>query len=187
MRVRTFMQGWTADGFAEAGLTYEGAGRVERFFGETGAQSTVVPAIDAALGVGMSEDALLPYLLAMRSYMPTAHASFVAALERGPRLRDAVVATRDAALVASYDGAVAALVAFRKLHFELAYTYVRQWDKRPDDEIKGTGGTPFMPYLKKHRRTTYETLIERAADSDPAEEEDRLATNGTAAAASPSP
>ncbi len=63
---------------------------------------------------------------------------------------------------AAYDRAVAALVAFRKLHFELAFTYVRQWDSRKDDEIQGTGGTPFMPYLRKHRRTTYETLIEPA-------------------------
>ena len=54
-------------------------------------------------------------------------------------------------------------VSFRKLHFELAYEYVRKWDQRPDDEIKGTGGTPFMPYLRKHRRTTYETLIDKNA------------------------
>ena len=69
-------------------------------------------------------------------------------------------------LVAAYDRCVAALVAFRKLHFELAYTYVRQWDARKDDEIQGTGGTPFMPYLRKHRRTTFETLIERAGKTD---------------------
>ena len=51
-------------------------------------------------------------------------------------------------------------VAFRKLHFELAFTYVRQWDSRKDEEIQGTGGTPFMPYLRKHRRTTHEALID---------------------------
>ena len=60
---------------------------------------------------------------------------------------------------ASYNRCIDGLVRFRKLHFELAYTYVRQWDTRPDEEIKGTGGTPFMPYLKKHRRTTFETLV----------------------------
>jgi len=165
-RVRVFMQGWTADGMPEAGLAYEGAGRSETFFGETGAQSSLVPALDAALGIGMSEDDLLPYLLAMRDYMPAEHAAFVRHLEAGPRLRDAVVAAGDGALVAAYDDAVAALVVFRKLHFELAYTYVRQWDSRPDDDIKGTGGTPFMPYLKKHRRTTYETLIAPAAPEE---------------------
>ena len=99
-RVRTFMSGWTHESMPPAGLAYEGvpatAGasaepwRSERYFGETGAQSSVVPALDAALGVGMSEDELLPYLLQMRLYMPPEHAAFIEALERGPPLRDAV-------------------------------------------------------------------------------------------------
>ena len=190
-RVRTFMSGWTHESMPQEGLSYagvparparqadaDGGGgggggghgaaasksglRCERYFGETGAQSSVVPALDAALGIGMSEDDLLPYLLAMRSYMPPEHAAFIEALERGPDLRDAVVGAADAGLTTAYDRVVAALVSFRKLHFELAFTYVRQWDSRKDDEIQGTGGTPFMPYLRKHRRTTYETLIEPA-------------------------
>ena len=90
-----------ADGMPEAGPAYEGAGRSETFFGETGAQSSLVPALDAALGIGMSEDDLLPYLLAMRDYMPAEHAAFVRHLEAGPRLRDAVVAAGDGALVAA--------------------------------------------------------------------------------------
>ena len=118
-----------------------------------------MPALDAALGIGMSEDELLPYLLAMRSYMPPEHAAFIAALERGPPLRDSVLGQASPRLTAAYDRCVAALVAFRKLHFELAFTYVRKWDSRKDEEIQGTGGTPFMPYLRKHRRTTFETLI----------------------------
>lgn len=179
-RVRVFMSGWTADAMPEEGLTYEGVEgvprtetaargdgkgggrggwRTEAYFGETGAQSSVVPALDAALGVGFSEDELLPYLLAMREYMPPRHAEFIRALERAPSLRDAVVASGDAELQEAYNRCIEGLVHFRKLHFELAYTYVRQWDQRPDEEIKGTGGTPFMPYLKKHRRTTFETLV----------------------------
>ena len=98
--------------------------------------------------------------------MPPEHAAFLDALERAPPLRDAVLAYAEPTLTAAYDRCVAALVTFRKLHFELAYTYVRQWDSRPDDDIKGTGGTPFMPYLKKHRRTTYETLIAPAAPEE---------------------
>merc|ERR1719199_14449 len=80
--------------------------RVEQYFGETGAQSSVVPALDAALGIGMSEDKLLPYLMAMRLYMPPEHASFLNALERGPKLRDAVVKISDPALTAAYDRSV---------------------------------------------------------------------------------
>ena len=122
-----------------------------------------MPALDAALGIGMSEDELLPYLLAMRSYMPPEHAALIEALERGPPLREAVLAQAAPRLTAAYDKCVAALVTFRKLHFELAYTYVRQWDSRKDEDIQGTGGTPFMPYLRKHRRTTFETLIDKGS------------------------
>ena len=161
------MSGWTHEAMPPEGLVYEGVApasrtdgaagaddggeavwRTERYFGETGAQSSVVPALDAALGIGMSEDELLPYLLAMREYMPPEHAAFIDALERGPRLREAVRRANDDALTAAYDRCVSALVAFRKLHFELAFTYVRQWDSRKDDEIQGTGGTPARPLCR---------------------------------------
>ena len=62
-----------ADVTADAGADADAAAaawRTERYFGETGAQSSVVPALDAALGVGFSEDELLPYLLAMRECSP---------------------------------------------------------------------------------------------------------------------
>ena len=90
---------------------------------------------------------------------------------QGHDLRAAVVGAADAGLAAAYDRVVAALVSFRKLHFELAFTYVRKWDSRKDEEIQGTGGTPFMPYLRKHRRTTYETLIGESAEPDDSESE----------------
>ena len=174
------MSGWTHEAMPPEGLVYEGVApasrtdgaagaddggeavwRTERYFGETGAQSSVVPALDAALGIGMSEDELLPYLLAMREYMPPEHAAFIDALERGPRLREAVRRTNDDVLTAAYDRCVSAAGRLQdELHFELAFTYVRQWDSRKDDEIQGTGGTPFMPYLRKHRRTTHEALID---------------------------
>ena len=41
-----------------------------------------------------------------------------------------------------------------------------RWYARKDDEIQGTGGTPFMPYLRKHRKTTFETLIGDGAADD---------------------
>lgn len=46
---------------------------------------------------------------------------------------------------------------------------MRQWDARADDEIQGTGGTPFMPYLRKHRRTTFETLVPTAGAEESTE------------------
>ncbi|CAK0851285.1 unnamed protein product, partial [Prorocentrum cordatum] len=101
MRVRVFMKGWTADelpdGMEYSGVPSAGAGskdspwRRERFYGETGAQSSVVPAFDAALGLAMSEDPLSPYLVAMRGYMPPKHSDFISRLESGPSVRGVVL------------------------------------------------------------------------------------------------
>ena len=68
------------------------------------------------------------------------HAEFIRALARTSPLRTAVLDSGDAQLRAAYNRCIEGLVRFRKLHFELAYTYVRQWDERPDEQIKGTGG-----------------------------------------------
>ena len=71
------------------GVIYEGVeaygGRPQQFRGETGAQSSIVPALDAMLGVGHKEDALRTYLQEMRTYMPPAHRAFIEALEERGR------------------------------------------------------------------------------------------------------
>ncbi|KAK3238891.1 hypothetical protein CYMTET_51138 [Cymbomonas tetramitiformis] len=180
MRVRLFMSGWTHEALPH-GMEYErvpscarDAGkdmpqiaehhwRRERYFGETGAQSSVLPALDAALGIAMSEDDLSPYLKAMRDYMPPHHAEFMRAIEHGPSVRKLLlsVVAREVyqsavavQTVAAYNECIDGLTLFRGIHFELAYAFVRKFDERKDDEIRGTGGTPFMPYLKKHRVNT---------------------------------
>merc|ERR1719507_2438510 len=107
-----------------------GEWRCERFFGETGAQSSVVPALDAALGLAMSDDPLLPYLQAMRNYMPPKHSDFISRLEHGPSIRAVVLQaaktrggsfSSDSAerLVQAYNRCVQGLVTFRAVHFEL--------------------------------------------------------------------
>ncbi len=54
--------------------------------------------------------------------------------------------------------AVEALEAFRSLHLEYAAAYIfrqAQTDAKNPHAV-GTGGTPFMEYLKKHRDETAE-------------------------------
>lgn len=152
-RVRRPMAGWT--------LLYEDRMTVETYDGETGAQSSVIPAIDAALGLRCDDlggDAkaasLVPYLMRMRDYMPPAHAQLIADLEApGHRLRQFCAQHRS--LVDAFDATVHALADFRALHLGLAFRFVRQWDDRSDDDVLGTGGTAFMPYLRAHRDATH--------------------------------
>ena len=100
-------------------------GTLFRCFGETGAQSSLIPSLDACLGIatdaGAAGDALVPYLRQMRGYMPSQHANFVTKLEAGSQVRACAAASTSPRLVKGYNEAVQALHRFRGLHMSLAY------------------------------------------------------------------
>jgi indoleamine 2,3-dioxygenase len=104
------------------------------------------------------------YLMEMRDYMPPAHRAFIAAVEAGASVRDYVIAHREQmpALSANYNAAVEGLERFRSTHLEYAHSYIikqsRGGTRNPNSV--GTGGTPFGPYLKKHRDETARGKIE---------------------------
>ena len=70
-RVRLFMTGWKDARLPDAGVYYEGVDQHFSLYGETGAQSTLIPALDACLGITSSAGAeggsLVPYLLEVRA------------------------------------------------------------------------------------------------------------------------
>jgi indoleamine 2,3-dioxygenase len=155
-RVRPYLHG-----FSENPVLYQGvaayAGRPQTFFGETGAQSTIIPSLDAALGIEHSTDSLRIYLNKMRDYMPPAHRAFLGAIENGPSIRQIVLGRADgnAALRDAYNACVALVEQFRAKHLEYAATYIhKQAQQGYNSSHYGTGGTPFMAYLKKHRDET---------------------------------
>ncbi|HLJ24801.1 MAG TPA: hypothetical protein VKT71_11885 [Candidatus Acidoferrales bacterium] len=161
-RVRPYIHGWKNHPDLPEGVVYEGVeaygGRPQQFRGETGAQSAIVPALDAMLGVGHKEDALSTYLKEMRTYMPPAHRSFIEALESRRAVRPFVQRAGRRGLTAAYNACVECLESFRALHLEYAATYIfqqAQTDAKNPHAV-GTGGTPFMDYLKKHRDETGE-------------------------------
>lgn len=158
-RVRPYIHGWKNHPALPDGVVYEGVAalgeRPQRFRGETGAQSGIVPVLDAALGVAHADDPLRTYLMEMRGYMPPAHRAFIEAIEAAPKLRPFVLqaAKSDIALREAYNACVAALEAFRSIHLQYAATYIHQQSQSgaANPTEVGTGGTPFMQYLKKHR------------------------------------
>ena len=163
-RVRPYIHGWRDHPALPGGLVYEGVaafgGEPQRFRGETGAQSSIVPAIDATLGVTHEDDTLAAYLREMRDYMSRAHGELIAALAERSRVRG-VAASGGAALCEAYNACLERLAAFRSLHLEYAGRYIyaqsRQWEANP--ATVGTGGTPFIPYLSKHRDETLSHLL----------------------------
>jgi indoleamine 2,3-dioxygenase len=159
-RVRPYIHGWKNHPDIPEGVIYEGVeaygGRPQKFRGETGAQSSIVPALDAMLGVRHNEDMLSVYLQEMRSYMPPGHRAFIESLERRTPVRAFIQEAARPALTSVFNACVNALEDFRSLHFEYAAAYIfqqAQTDPKNPHAV-GTGGTPFTAYLKKHRDET---------------------------------
>jgi indoleamine 2,3-dioxygenase len=164
-RVRPYIHGWRNHPDVPNGIVYEGVdeyeGTPQTFRGETGAQSAIVPALDALLGVGHAPDELRGYLEEMRAYMPPGHRRFIEQIERLGSVREVTaLGGRDA--VNAYNRCVEELETFRSTHLKYAAQYIfhqAQTDPKNPHAV-GTGGTPFMPYLKKHRDETHHHLIE---------------------------
>ncbi|HZP83474.1 MAG TPA: hypothetical protein VFB21_17650 [Chthonomonadaceae bacterium] len=163
-RVRPYIHGWKNNPALPNGMVYEGVqayhGEPQFFRGETGAQSSIIPALDAVLGVTHRDDPLKAYLMEMRDYMPERHRAFIAACEQGPSVH-AYLAARPqghSTLHDLYNECVTWIERFRSLHLEYAARYIyKQGHKEANNPTHvGTGGTPFMTYLKKHRDETAE-------------------------------
>ncbi len=156
-RVRPYIHGWKNNPALPNGLIYEGVaaygGQPQQFRGETGAQSSIIPTLDGLLGIQHADDPLKTYLMEMRLYMPPAHRRFIEAVEARSTVRETVLQNGDSALRDAYNACVENIQRFRALHLEYAASYIyKQQAKDPKNPTRvGTGGTPFMKYLKKHR------------------------------------
>jgi len=161
-RVRPFIHGWKDHPALPSGVVYEGVAELpgaQRLRGETGAQSTIVPVLDALLGVAHAPDPLREYLDEMRDYMPPRHRAFLEHVESGGgSVRSAVreLRAQRPELAETYDACLRWLEAFRTLHLDYAARYIHaQAGGGANPSDVGTGGTPFMKYLAKHRDETH--------------------------------
>jgi indoleamine 2,3-dioxygenase len=161
-RVRPYIHGFTQHPVVYEGVV-EFGGEPQSFHGETGAQSSIIPLLDAALGIAHAPDELTEYLAAMRRYMPPQHRALLEAVGAGPSIRDFVRATSEPRLVDVYDECLRLIGVFRTQHLEFAATYIHGQSQRgANSTLYGTGGTPFMPYLKKHRDETRRAMSQVA-------------------------
>ncbi|MBI1372633.1 MAG: hypothetical protein GC159_07710 [Phycisphaera sp.] len=161
LRVRPFTHGWTNNPALPGGMRYDGVDAFDgpqSFRGETGAQSTVVPAIDAAVGVEHPNDHLNDHLRDMRDYMPPAHREFLEWMETSS-VRTLVRERGDAGLTSTYSACIRQLAEFRNVHLKIAHDYVYAHkgsaiDSASNPASVGTGGTPPIDYLRHHRDAT---------------------------------
>lgn len=119
------------------GVIYEGVDAAPMDFrGETGAQSSVVPALVAFLKVPHKPTRLTDHLADMRRFMPAEHRALLERIEAMPTVRGLV----DKSL---YNEALEALAVFRETHVGFAREYIARWV----DDPRGTGGTPYLEWL----------------------------------------
>jgi indoleamine 2,3-dioxygenase len=154
-RIQPFLRGFERDP-----VVYEGvealANRPQSFVGASAAQGALIPFLDAVLGIAHEADSLRAYLVELRRYMPPHHLEVLRRAEAGPPLREQVLGcrTNQPELVGLHDACVVQLERFRSAHLELTAVYITAQLRASCPEARGTGGTPFVPYLKKHRDET---------------------------------
>ncbi|MEG3151861.1 indoleamine 2,3-dioxygenase [Sphingomonas sp. ZT3P38] len=155
-RIRLYINGWKNNAALPDGLLYEGVerfgGTPQEFRGPTGSQSSIVPAMDALFQVSHENDELRDLLLELHPYRPRRHRAFIEDLQAASGLRDFAIG-QDQSLKDAFNACVEQVARFRTRHLEYAAAYINKQASSGagNDPDIGTGGTPFMKYLKKHR------------------------------------
>jgi indoleamine 2,3-dioxygenase len=155
-RVRPFIHGWKNNPSLPQGMLYEGVSTEAKFYrGETGAQSGIVPVLDAVFGITHADDPLRQYLLEMREYMPKEHRMFLEDVEKKLSLRS-VLSSAPSTVKDGYNQVIYLIEQFRTTHLKYAVSYIanQAQTSSKNSTAVGTGGTPFVKYLTKHRDET---------------------------------
>ncbi len=150
-RIRPWMYGFK-------GVVYEGVPEYQNlpqsFIGASGAQSSVLPALDAALGICHDSSYCSAYVEKLRLYMPPGHRRFIEGSENAPSLRKFVLESGSADLRHAYNAAVESLRAFRVAHTGFATRYIGMYGK-----VRGTGDTHYQELFEQYEKDTEAALL----------------------------
>lgn len=120
-------------------VSYEGMNTAPiRFRGETGAQSSILPTLTAFMKIPHRRSVLTDHLDDMRNYMPARHRALIEEVATLPDIR--VPARKE-----PYNAVLEAMATFRRIHYRWAEEYINRWT----DDPRGTGGTPYMEWLRQ--------------------------------------
>jgi indoleamine 2,3-dioxygenase len=113
------------------------------------------------LGIAHAADPLRTFLDELHVYRPPAHRTFVDEVRARSQVRMFIQQAGSPVLRELYNMCVKNLARFRTRHLEYAASYIakQQKDSAGNDTDVGTGGTPFMKYLKKHRDEAEQHLL----------------------------
>lgn len=159
----------------------DGKGSFRKYRGGSNGQSSLLQFFDAVLSVNHSRCG--GFHAEMRRYMPGPHARFLNDVEAIANIRSYVEDHQEEAeLVSAFNDAVAALSGFRDKHIALVTRYIiipsrmtkpvsainrrdiasastKMALEAQTQELRGTGGTKLIPFLRTSRDETSETLV----------------------------
>lgn len=161
-RVRPYIHGWKDNPALPNGLIYEGVDTTpKKYKGETGAQSSIIPCLDALLNIKHEDNPLKTHLDEMKRYMPPSHRQFVQHIESTSKLRHLIKRVQNKKLTTRYNDCVSLIAQFRKTHIHYAAQYIQKQHQTSlaNATTVGTGGTPFMRYLQNHVTETEAHLL----------------------------
>lgn len=148
----------------------------KHFWGESGSQSLLIPALDCAFGIEHRSDGpfapFAQYLREMPDYMPYGHRHYLHDLSDLTRAGEVslfvyVIGSRRThpELCEVFHRCAALLVEFSETHFAHAKSYIHDQAAQATAYNRadvGTGGTTFLDYLREHvqsRRRFAESLM----------------------------
>ena len=117
--------------------------------GETGAQSSLLPALVALMKVNHKQSVLTNHLADMKNYMPADHRKILIEIQ-------SISDFRNIADKQIYNDVLEGMATFREVHFGWAQEYINKWESDP----RGTGGTPYMEWLGQLINETREHKIQ---------------------------
>jgi indoleamine 2,3-dioxygenase len=139
-------------------VIFEGVANYDRpqsFIGASGAQSSVMPAIDAALGIRHAQNYFSAYVEKLRTYMPREHVQFIEDIENGPDLRSFVKEKCTKDLTDAYHSCIESVIAFRRAHGAFATRYITAHDAK----VRGTGGSVFEEFVAQYIQDTEAAFV----------------------------
>lgn len=155
--LRPLLHGWEQvkvkqqDG-EEIGVRLEGVGTGDKIYsykGMSGAQSSVIPALDAALGIEHEIDDMYKGLLMFQQYMPREHQLFIHLLHNNSII-NMIKDSHSVDLHNTWEQAVKTLKLFRLAHFGLVERYIHKpavSQGMSASQLIGTGGSSVTDYL----------------------------------------
>lgn len=139
--LRPYLSGWTdKEIFPNGGIVYEGVSfDPERYVGGSGAQSSLIQAIDIFFGVTHKSE----YFTMIRKYMPYDHQQFLSWLENNSKICE----SEDNEIKVLVEDCISEIKKFRLCHRKLISNYILGFIE--DSNAVGSGGTQLVSFIDK--------------------------------------